>query len=317
MKLCDHQDFTTFVERAGEYHELLPQFVEKDYYMTEILRVLASEHTNELIFRGGSSLTKGWGLIERFSEDVDVVLNVPYLKDKNKPHGHRARKTRGKKIVNSVATHLSLSIEEGRKSPAQRSASYTYDSLFELQEAVPPTVRLDIALIAGTDPTETRTIDSLISKYLINEGEADTSEDTRSFQIDLLHYRRTFVEKLFAIHSYVSGWLENRNFADATVRHYADLYLLSQEPVVVNMLKSNEYEKIRIDYDKKSLEAKRREYRKPKDLRFKESLAIFPSDEVRVFIEPIYEKECRTLFYSPYPTFDEVLDRFVELREIL
>lgn len=139
MKLCEDRDFTTFVERAGYYHQLPPQtasqFVEKDYYMTEILRVLATDHPNELIFRGGTSLTKGWGLLERFSEDIDVILNVPYLEENKKPHGKDARRTRAKKIVDSVAARLSLNVEEGRKSPEQRSAIYKYDSLFELQRA--------------------------------------------------------------------------------------------------------------------------------------------------------------------------------------
>lgn len=77
MKLFEHPDFEQAIVRAAEHFRargLRAAMIEKDYYVTEALRVLAvSEKT--VIFKGGTSLAKGWNLIQRFSEDVDIFLD--------------------------------------------------------------------------------------------------------------------------------------------------------------------------------------------------------------------------------------------------
>ena len=52
-----------------------PAIIEKDYYVTEALRIIASAAGDTVIFKGGTSLSKGWNLIQRFSEDIDIFLD--------------------------------------------------------------------------------------------------------------------------------------------------------------------------------------------------------------------------------------------------
>ena len=54
---------------------LRPAIIEKDYYVTESLRVIAQTAGDKVIFKGGTSLSKGWNLIQRFSEDIDLFLD--------------------------------------------------------------------------------------------------------------------------------------------------------------------------------------------------------------------------------------------------
>ncbi|MCY4120464.1 MAG: nucleotidyl transferase AbiEii/AbiGii toxin family protein, partial [Acidobacteria bacterium] len=78
MKLFEHPEFEQAVLLATEYFRdrgLRPAIIEKDYYVTEVLRVIATDHGEQTIFKGGTSLSKGWDLIERFSEDVDIFLD--------------------------------------------------------------------------------------------------------------------------------------------------------------------------------------------------------------------------------------------------
>src|SRR5205085_2236244 len=49
--------------------------IEKDYYVTEALRIIEQTAGDKVIFKGGTSLSKGWNLIQRFSEDVDIFLD--------------------------------------------------------------------------------------------------------------------------------------------------------------------------------------------------------------------------------------------------
>ena len=79
MHLFQHPDFGQAILRAAEHfaaRKLRPAVIEKDYYVTEALRIIAEREGDRAIFKGGTSLSKGWGLIERFSEDVDVFTDI-------------------------------------------------------------------------------------------------------------------------------------------------------------------------------------------------------------------------------------------------
>ena len=78
MKLFEHRDFEQIVIQAADHFKgrgLRPALIEKDYYVTEALRVIASAVGDRAIFKGGTSLSKGWNLIQRFSEDIDIFLD--------------------------------------------------------------------------------------------------------------------------------------------------------------------------------------------------------------------------------------------------
>jgi predicted nucleotidyltransferase component of viral defense system len=75
MKLFEHPDFEQAILQAAEYFRsqgLRPAIIEKDYYVTEALRIVATTGQEKIIFKGGTSLSKGWNLIQRFSEDIDI-----------------------------------------------------------------------------------------------------------------------------------------------------------------------------------------------------------------------------------------------------
>ena len=73
MRLFEHPDFEQAILRAAEHFQgqrLRPAIIEKDYYITEALRIIAASAGDKVIFKGGTSLAKGWNLIPRFSEDI-------------------------------------------------------------------------------------------------------------------------------------------------------------------------------------------------------------------------------------------------------
>src|ERR1035437_583501 len=78
MKLHQHTDFEQAILRAAEHFRargLRPAIIEKDYYVTETMRILAATAGDKIIFKGGTSLSKGWNLIQRFSEDIDIFFD--------------------------------------------------------------------------------------------------------------------------------------------------------------------------------------------------------------------------------------------------
>jgi len=71
MRLYEHPDFEQAILSAADHFQsrgLRPAIIEKDYYVTEALRIIAALFGNKVIFKGGTSLSKGWNLIDRWYE---------------------------------------------------------------------------------------------------------------------------------------------------------------------------------------------------------------------------------------------------------
>jgi predicted nucleotidyltransferase component of viral defense system len=78
VKLFESPDFYDAIVAATEHFKdsgFTEQLIEKDYYVTEALRIIAAQWPQQVVFKGGTSLSKGWKLINRFSEDLDLFLN--------------------------------------------------------------------------------------------------------------------------------------------------------------------------------------------------------------------------------------------------
>ena len=318
MRLHEHPDFATFVTAAAADVDLQESFVEKDYWITEILRVIANTLAERAMFKGGTSLSKGWDLLDRFSEDVDLFVNPSVDPPLN---GKQIDKVL-KRLKDDVATIPGLTFDPEQSRTIGgfgRMDTFRYEPMFAGPLGFPPTVRLEPGVQSGQHPTERRPISSLVGAMLVERGVAGELgvEGLGPFEMELLHFRRTFVEKLFAIHGKIERLKSEGHPLDRDARHYADLFVLGGRQEVVEMLEGEEYELIRLDYDEKSRAFFPKSYRPPVDLRFAESDALFPDDALRAIIEPVYEAECERLFFRPHPPFEEVLARFEELRPLL
>ena len=133
----------------------------------------------------------------------------------------------------------------------------------------------------------------------------------------LLHFRRTFVEKLFAIHSKIEIFKRDGRPIGTYARHYYDLFQLAGQPEVTAMLNSPEYAHIKGDYDRISSAHFPRSYFYPAEMRFSRSEALFPPAAMSALIGAEYEAQCRMLCYGPYPSWEDVQARFIALRELL
>ncbi len=279
MNLHETEDFEQVLIRAARHHGLDEQFVEKDYYVTEVLRIVSAELGERTIFKGGTSLSKGWRLTTRFSEDIDLFVDPeawdPAL-------GANAVDRVLKQLRDAVAEHPALRYlaDEGQTIGGKSRQDYfAYESLFAVLPGLRSAVLLEPGIQSGRQPTESRTISSLVADYLREIGESKVADDLAPFEMTLLHYRRTFVEKLFTIHARVERMQDQGVPLDRWGRHYADLEILARDPEVQAMLESSEYDEIKADYDSNSRKFYGDSYRPPEGMSFRTSDALFPSDE--------------------------------------
>jgi hypothetical protein len=332
MRLFEHRDFEQAILQAAEHFReqgLRPATIEKDYYVTEALRAIATMAAvttttntnivtdNIIIFKGGTSLSKGWNLIQRFSEDIDIFLDPQAFQP---PLGKRAIDRELKKLRDAVTAHPALTFVEGESQTIGgfgRNDRFAYEQRFGGPGEVANRVLLEAGTASGREPTTVVELSSYLGQFLRSRGISLGAEDEAPFSLRLLHFRRTFVEKMFAIHGKVELLKRDGQPLGSYARHYYDLFQLAAQPEVIAMLKSNEYTAIKQDYDRISRDHFERSYFHPDGMTFAQSDALFPPEVLAAIIGPEYEAQCRLLCYGPYPTWAEIQSRLQELRTIL
>ncbi|HEX3040563.1 MAG TPA: nucleotidyl transferase AbiEii/AbiGii toxin family protein [Solirubrobacterales bacterium] len=239
-RLRDGKDFQGAIEQAAGILGLRPQYLEKDYWVTEAIRALHSEFAGHFVFKGGTSLSKGYGLIERFSEDVDILI----LGDAGD-----SAKSREKKLADisaRVAGKLGLELKEKREPGRGRGANradlllYTPRTTTTIQTGLGEDgVLLETGFAGGMEPSEMVWIEPMICKPLkIDPAEF---EDTMAFQVRALEPVRTLMEKVCGMHHLATRMLEDPELDDARCgRHYWDIDRLLDDPSVRKRLEDRD-----------------------------------------------------------------------------
>lgn len=320
MRLAEHADFEQAILRAADHFQargLRASIIEKDYYVTEALRIIASVYENQAIFKGGTSLSKGWNLIQRFSEDIDIFLDPGAFQP---PLGKNGINRELKRLRDAVAAHPPLTLLAEQSVTIGgfgRSDYFSYPQRFGGAGAMANRVFVEAGTASGREPVVVMPLRSLLAQFLQETGASLGAEDEAPFSMRLLHFRRTFVEKLFAIHGKVQLLVRDGQPLGTYARHYYDLFQLSAQDEVLAMLRSEEYATIKADYDRISQEHFAKRYLPPTEMSFAQSEALFPSADLGAAIGKEYEEQCQLLCYAPHPSWDAVQVRFRELKELL
>ena len=313
-------DFDQAVLAAKEHFAALalPEtFIEKDYYVTEALRLVAARFPSQVIFKGGTSLSKGWNLIGRFSEDIDIFLDPEAF---DPALGKNGIDRTMKQLRDAVGGHPGLTHLPGQSRTVGgfgRSDRFNYLPRFPGTADVPSDLLVEAGAASGREPSVELELDSYVAQFLKATGTTLGAEDEKPFRVRLLHFRRTFVEKLFTIHSEVESYKETGRPVAGYVRHYYDLVMLARHPEVRAMLEADEYGRIMSDYDAVSRAAFPRDYRYPADMRFANSEAIYPAGALRDMLAAEYDRWCRVLCFGPFPAWEKVEATFAGLRTLL
>ena len=309
MRLFEHDDFRAILLQAAEDLDLPEQFVEKDYYVTEALRIAVATFGDDVVFKGGTSLSKGWDLIDRFSEDLDLFL-IPGTRSK------KAVDRDLRSLRDRIQDHPALEFDVAASQTFGgfgRDDYFSYATHFNAIPGLPTSIKVEIGIQSGDHPLEVRPISSLVSNSLRNRDLANIADDLEPFDMQFLHFRRTFIEKLFTIHGKIERLKSDGVPLARDTRHYADLYVLADQREVLDMLGTREDREIREDYDAKSREFFPKSYRPPEGLTFRESDAIFLTGDAHASVQSDYDIECERLFRHAPPAFDDVLKRLQDL----
>jgi hypothetical protein len=320
VKLFEHPDFEQAIIRAAEHFRprgLRESIIEKDYFVTEALRTIEQVAGSKVIFKGGTSLSKGWNLIQRFSEDIDIFLDPTAFEP---PLGKKAIDRELKKLRNAIEGHPALAFVEKESQTIGgfgRNDRFEYAQRFAGVGDIRNRVFVEAGTASGKEPTDRIWLQSYVGQFLRETGVTLGAEDEEPFEMRLLHFRRTFVEKMFAIHARVEEFKTTGRPIGGYARHYYDLFCLAERPEVLAMLKSDEYGTIKADYDRISTQHFPRSYVPPPDMTFARSDALFPPDDLRAALGREFEAQCRVLCFGAFPAWGEVQSRLKGIRDFL
>ena len=213
----DQELFEDLILRVSLESGIDAAIIEKDYYVSLLLSAIR-ERVPEIIFKGGTSLSKCYHLIDRFSEDIDLSIF-----ESVKPTEGQRRKLKEHIIAAIAGIGFVLDNPEDIRSRREFNRYViTYPSVFD-SSSINQKLIIETAVFMGIYPTEERPVGNYIYDYLERNALFNQidSRDIQPFSVKVQRPERTFVDKVFALGDYyLAGTLE------AHSRHIYDLYKL-------------------------------------------------------------------------------------------
>lgn len=211
--------FEETIVKASEYLGINVEIIEKDYYVTLFLKELVKAMP-DIVFKGGTSLSKCYHIIKRFSEDID--LNV---QSEKKPT--ESKRKQMKSSILSVIDDLRFKLTNAENIRSRRDFNryvIDYPSVMSANY-LKKNLIVETAIYQRAYPVQKMKADSLIYQFLTDNGynEFISENDLQPFELNVQTAERTMVDKIFALADYyMLGKTKEHS------RHIYDIHKLSE-----------------------------------------------------------------------------------------
>lgn len=315
MKLDQNRtQFADAIRATSEYLGILPVYVEKDYWITRILQQLSrTSYANSVVWKGGTSLSKGFGLIDRFSSDIDIAVLTEGM------NGNQI-----KTIISKVNKQMAEGIPEREvdgetsKGSRYRKTYHYYDSTLSSQSQgmnlLGNYVIIEINSFANPYPYVRRTISSFIGQFMLANGFEDLMKqyDMYPFEVNVLDMRRTLCEKVVSLlrFSFTNPPAEGLR---KKIRHFYDLHFLLNVEECKKYLQEDFITDFRnlVKHDQETFDTPDGWSNVP----ILSSPLMTSFDKLWPILSNTYERELSQLAYKPIPASDDIkssIDTFIQ-----
>ena len=218
-------------------------YVEKDYWVTFALHTIFHDEIGKhTIFKGGTALSKCFNLIERFSEDIDLVV----LRSDGESNNKLTNKIKKiSEVVNAVLPEIEIA-GVTHKMGMNRKTAHSYAKVFNGNFGqVRDVIIVEATWLGYYEPYTRKNVDSYIGNMMFNNGQSDIAKENGllPFEVLVLEPIRTLCEKIMSLvrFSYSDDAIEDLK---KKIRHTYDLHQLLKQKELFNFFHSIEFEKM-------------------------------------------------------------------------
>lgn len=308
--------------QTAEKMSVTEQIVEKDFWVCWTLKQLfESPLQNKLIFKGGTSLSKVYGVIERFSEDIDLILNW-----EGNPVGEpmeKRSKTKTKAFNEQLLAWSNTCIEEEIyptitqfcKGICETTLKHAdngdaivlihYPQAFPMDSYLRPEIKLEIGALAAWDPHQSAVVTPYAAEHFPH---VFIHKEAR---IQVTTAERTFWEKATILHA-EAGRPESNRYRERYARHYYDMVMLARNEQIKAQALTNPalLEKV--------VEFKQRFYSGSAWCAYPDAkpgtFRLLPPPHFLSDLRKDYQ-EMKNMIYGEYPSLETILAELIKLQE--
>lgn len=319
IKLSNNDKINIF-NQTSERSGLPSSAIEKDWWVTLSLNIIFSlSYSNQIVFKGGTSLSKAWNLIERFSEDIDLVIDRKHLGfegELSKTQVKKLRKASFSFIGNTFYTDINneliklgvqdyeLVVQETKNTDTDPLIiELHYKSLTEKSEYLKPRVLIEVGARSLMEPVDNKSILSILSSEFNKLPFAE-----KEITIPVVSPKRTFLEKIFLLHE---EFQKETKFirVERMSRHLYDLEKLMDTTHGKEALKDVELYKMIVEHRKKFNAIRGIDYAN----HMTKLINIVPPEETIKNWEKDYKTMQESMFYGSTLSFSKLMERIAEL----
>jgi predicted nucleotidyltransferase component of viral defense system len=299
--------------------------IEKDWWVTAVLRALFSlTYAENLSFKGGTSLSKCYNLIERFSEDVDIAVNREFLGFKGTLSktqiSDRLRRAACSFVRERLQFDLAKQLENNGINPQNFSVKVNittisttdpeiieieYQSLFAEENYIKRKVIIEVSGRSMNEPLQTVKLRSMIDGEFPNEEFAE-----KPFEVQAVVPQRTFIEKICLLHE---EFARPQEFVrtERMSRHLYDLEKIMDTPIADEALADKDLYNSVVGHRRIFIGLRGFDYATlvPK------MINIVPPDNILDLWKADYEIMQRTMIYGESLPFNKLLEKIKQLNE--
>jgi predicted nucleotidyltransferase component of viral defense system len=320
------EDRKIILQQASAQSGINEKALEKDLWVTIVLdAVFKTPYAHHLHFKGGTSLSKAWQIIERFSEDIDLSIDRSFYgfgEDLSYSQIKKLKRISSEFVSSNFRKELEKTLVEMgvpaqlfscKATPIPKTRRDTADpqeiiieyvSILDSVEYLPDTIKVEVSARSINESTQMRQLTSLIGGLL---AQLELSEP---FQVRCIEPQITLLEKVFLLHEeFTKDTIEMRHVRMS--RHLYDLFLLCE----------SNYANIALDdtplYNR--IIAHRQHYIRQTGINYEnhgmQSISFLPPNTILERYEEDYEKMKLNMIYGKAPAFNDLIEKLRALQD--
>ena len=301
------------------------QTIEKDWWVTQVLRVLFSQpYAEHLSFKGGTSLSKAWNIIERFSEDIDIAISREFLGFAGELNRTQVSDKLRRAACSFVREKMQNDVREGLIAMGIAPENFSvhvnitsvsttdpeviyvdYQSALPNSEYIAHTVKVEVGGRSMFEPLQSVMLSSIIDETFPNAAFVEPS-----FAVSVVRPERTFLEKVMLLHEeFAKPIAEVRT--ERMSRHLYDLERMLHTDIAERALNDEKLYRAVVEHRRKFVNLKGFDY----DTLYPQSLSLeIPADVLPLWRKD-YENMRGSMIYGKSVSFDELLTEIRQLNE--